>query len=239
MKQLKFIALAAMALFVASCEPNNGDDIKTMTVTFSNAMLLEEGYMNQMSYTEKPWTFVNEYDQSYGSWNGFAFSTLNDTKTATFENQYSVFCTETPSTFAVAYYEAYMNNPAVFRVSDGQVRTLRSVEVCNATYPALTMRDGNAWSKKFAAGDWFKVIFTGYDVYGKVSGTVEFYAADFRDGKSYICSSWTKVDLSALGAVLKVEISMDSSDTGEWGINTPCYICLDNLEYIPANPLSN
>lgn len=226
-------------MVVVACEPNGGDDIKTKTVTFSNVMLFENGYMNQKTYTEEPWTFVNEYDAAYGSWSGFAFSTLNDVENATFENQYSVFCKQTPSTFAVAYYESYMNNPAVFRVSDGQVRRLRSVDVCNATYPALTMRNGNAWSKKFASGDWYKVIFTGYDVRGNVSGTVEFYAADFRNGKSYICADWTTVDLSSLGAIYKVEISMDSSDTGEWGVNTPCYICLDNLVYIPANPLSN
>lgn len=233
MKYLKSILLAVAAMVVVACEPNGGDDVKTETVTFSNVMLFENGYMNQKTYTEEPWTFVNEYDATYGSWNGFAFSTLNDVENATFENQYSVFCKQTPSTFAVAYYESYMKNPAVFRVADGQVRKLRSVDVCNATYPALTMRNGNAWSKKFASGDWFKVIFTGYDVYGKVSGTVEFYAADFRNGKSYICSEWTKVDLSSLGAIYKVEISMDSSDTGEWGVNTPCYICLDNLVYIP------
>ncbi len=237
MKQLKFIALLAMALFVASCEPNGSDDIKTKTVTFSNAMLFEGGYMNEQSYTEEPWTFVN--NQTEYSWNGFAFSALNDTKTAGYENEFSVFSTTTPSTFAVAYYEAYMNTPAMFRVIDGQVRKLVSVDVCNSTYTALSIRDGSNFSKKFASGDWYKVIFTGYDVYGKESGTVEFYAADFRNGKSYICSDWTKVDLSSLGAVMSVEITMDSSDTGEWGINTPCYICLDNLEYIPANPLSN
>lgn len=239
MKNLKLILLAVMALVATSCDDKNGDDPKTKTVTFSNAMLLESGYLNEKSYTEEPWHFVNEFDAAYGSWNGFAFSVLNDTKIATFDNQYSVYCTEQPSTFAVAYFESYMNTPAVFRVSDGQVRKLRSVDVCNSTYTALTMRDGSAWSKKFASGDWYKVIFTGYDVMGKVSGTVEFYAADFRDGKSYICSKWTTVDLSSLGAVYKVEISMDSSDTGEWGINTPCYICLDNLVYIPANPLTN
>lgn len=233
MKYLKSILLAVAAMVAVACEPNGGDDVKTETVTFSNVMLFENGYMNQKTYTEEPWIFVNEYDATYGSWSGFAFSTLNDVENATFENQYSVFCKQTPSTFAVAYYESYMKNPAVFRVADGQVRKLRSVDVCNATYAALTMRNGNAWSKKFASGDWFKVIFTGYDVYGKVSGTVEFYAADFRNGKSYICSEWTKVDLSSLGAIYKVEISMDSSDTGEWGVNTPCYICLDNLVYIP------
>ena len=236
MKQLKLILLAIVALCATACDNDNDEDVKTKTVTFAGAMLLESGYMYQRSYTEEPWVFINEYDKNYDSWNGFAFSTLNDTKTATYENQYSVFCTTKPSTFAVAYT---LTGPAVFRVNDGQVRRLRSVDVCNATYPALTIRDGNAWSKKFAAGDYFKVIFTGYDVHGKVSGTVEFYAADFRDGKSYICSEWTTVDLSSLGAIYEVEVSMDSSDKGEWGINTPLYICLDNLVYIPSNPLSN
>lgn len=234
MKQLKLILVAVVALLAAACEPDGGDDIKTQTVTFAGSMLLEGGYMNQMSYTEDPWTFINEYDQSYGSWNGFAFSVLNDTKTAGYANQYSVYCEDNSSTFAVAYYEAYTKTPALFRVNDGQVRRLRSVEVCNATYAALDMINGSAFSKKFGSGDWFKVTFTGYDVYGNVSGTVDFYAVDYRNNKSYVCNSWTKVDLSSLGAVYKVEITMDSSDVDpEWGVRTPCYICLDNLVYVP------
>ena len=231
MKLYRLILLSLAAMVATACDPNGGDDIKTETVTFSNAMIFENGYMDQMSYTEEPWIFVN--NKTEYSWNGFAFSTLNDTKTAGYENQYSVFSTATPTTFAVAYYESYMNSPVVFRVCDGQVRRLRTIDVCNATYPALAIRDGSNFSRKFTSGDWFKVIFTGYDVYGQASGVVEFYAADYRNGKSYICSEWTKVDLSSLGAVQKVEITMDSSDTGEWGINTPCYICLDNLVYIP------
>lgn len=231
MKLYRLILLSVAAMVAMACDPDDGDKIKTETVTFSNAMIFENGYMDKMSYTEEPWTFENNTTEY--SWNGFAFSTLNDTKTAGYENQYSVFSTATPTTFAIAYYEAYMNTPAVFRVCDGQVRNLLTIDVCNATYPALAMRDGSNFSRKFTSGDWFKVIFTGYDVYGKASGTVEFYAADYRNGKTYICSEWTKVDLSALGAVQKVEITMDSSDTGDWGINTPCYICLDNLVYIP------
>ena len=231
MRFYRLMLLAVAAMVAAACNPDNGEDIKTETVTFSNAMIFENGYMDQMSYTEEPWIFVNNSAEYW--WNGFAFSTLNDTTTAGYENQYSVFNTATPTTFAVAFYEVYSNTPAVFRVCDGQVRRLRTVDVCNATYPALAIRNGSNFSRKFTSGDWFKVIFTGYDVYGQKSGVVEFYAADYRNGKSYICSEWTKVDLSTLGAVQKVEITMDSSDTGEWGINTPCYICLDNLVYIP------
>ncbi len=231
MKQFRLILLAIAAMLATACDGDDGDEIKTETVTFSNVMLLNDGYQNSASYTEEPWYFINSQDEY--SWYGFAFSTLNDTKTAGPTNEFSVFTTATPSTFALAYYQAYLNTPVTFRVNDGQVRKVRSIDVCNSTYTALAIRDGSNFSRKFTSGDWYKVIFTGYDVYNKASGTVEFYAADFRNGKSYICSEWTKVDLSSLGAVSKIEITMDSSDTGDWGINTPCYICLDNLVYIP------
>ena len=62
MKYLKSILLAVAAMVAVACEPNGGDDVKTETVTFSNVMLFENGYMNQKTYTEEPWIFVNEYD---------------------------------------------------------------------------------------------------------------------------------------------------------------------------------
>ena len=229
MKQFKLILLAVAAMLATACD-DDPEPVPTETVTFSNVMLLNDGYQSKQSYTEGPWYFINNQDEY--SWHGFAFSTLNDTKTPGVENEFSLFSQSKPSTFAIAYYQAYLNTPVTFRINDGQVRKLQSIEVCNTTFTALAIRDGSNFSRKFTSGDWYKVIFKGYDVYNQASGVVEFYAADFRNGKSYICSEWTKVNLSSLGAVSKIEITMDSSDTGEWGINTPCYIGLDNLVYV-------
>ena len=50
----------------------------------------------------------------------------------------------------------------------------------------------------------------------------------FRDGKSYISTSWEIVNLTSLGdKVYKIQMSVDGTDRGEWGINTPTYCCID------------
>ena len=38
------------------------------------------------------------------------------------------------------------------------------------------------------------------------------------------------MDLSSLGLVKTIEFSVASSDTGDYGINTPTYFAMDNIE---------
>jgi hypothetical protein len=61
------------------------------------------------------------------------------------------------------------------------------------------------------AGDWFKLIITGF-LNKAQTAVVEYYLADFRDGKSFLSNKWNKVDVSALGKVDKVVFTFDSSD---------------------------
>jgi hypothetical protein len=42
--------------------------------------------------------------------------------------------------------------------------------------------------------------------------------------------NWTRVDLSALGTVDSVTFHFESSDIGDFGINTPLYFCMDDLK---------
>ncbi len=101
----------------------------------------------------------------------------------------------------------------------------------NSTYTYRTILNGNTFSKKFVTGDWFKVIITGYKN-GIQTGQVEYYLADFRNGKSFILKTWTSIELSGLGGeVDKVIFTFDSSDKGQWGINTPTYVCIDNIYF--------
>jgi hypothetical protein len=63
-------------------------------------------------------------------------------------------------------------------------------------------------------------------------GSVDYYLADFRDGKSFIEESWAWVDLTSLGRyVYRVEISFSGTDVGEYGLNTPTYCAIDDIIY--------
>jgi len=171
--------------------------------------------------------FPNSYTQAWDSWMGYGCSSKTDTRTAGLENQYSVIAgtgAGGSKQFAIAF-----DNEATFTFSSPQ--NIRSVMVANSTYAYLSMLNGSNFNKKFAADDWFKVTFTGY-LNGTEGQHVDYYPADFRDGKSLLSKEWVKVDLSVLGSVDKVSISFDSSDKGQWGMNNPAYICLDNIEYV-------
>ena len=64
------------------------------------------------------------------------------------------------------------------------------------------------------------------------TGDVTLYLADFRFGdnsQDYIIDAWTAVNLSSLGQVKTLEFSVSSSDTGDFGINTPTYFAIDNI----------
>ncbi|HET7732213.1 MAG TPA: DUF4465 domain-containing protein, partial [Paludibacter sp.] len=100
----------------------------------------------------------------------------------------------------------------------------------NSTYAYLDMKNGSLYSKKFEAGDWFKVIIKGFKSKVQTS-SVEVYLADFRDGKREILKTWKKVDLSTLNQVDSVAFNFDSTDKSTWGMNTPAYVCIDNIEF--------
>ncbi len=45
----------------------------------------------------------------------------------------------------------------------------------------------------------------------------------------FILEGWQRIDLTSLGMVSSLSFSMDSSDKGDFGINTPTYFALDDL----------
>ena len=103
------------------------------------------------------------------------------------------------------------------------------------------MLNGDGFAKKFggASGDdedWFLLTIEGFDSSNVSIGTVEFYLADYRfadNGQDYIVDEWTKVDLSGLGAVKKLEFSLTSSDNSYGYMNTPAYFAADSFVTTP------
>ncbi|MFH1719547.1 MAG: DUF4465 domain-containing protein, partial [Planctomycetota bacterium] len=109
--------------------------------------------------------------------------------------------------------------------------------VTNGNYAYYSMLNGDAFSKKFGGNsgddpDWFMLTITGKDVDGVVSGTADFYLADYRAAESaddYIVDTWRYVDLTSLGKVKNLEFTLSSSDVGDWGMNTPASFALDTI----------
>ena len=100
------------------------------------------------------------------------------------------------------------------------------------TYASITDEDINSFACAFADGDYLKVVFTA--MLGDNEGNkVECFVADFRDGKSLTATEWNTFDLTALGDNYdSVRVTIETTDTGEWGANTPLYICIDDLSFM-------
>jgi hypothetical protein len=106
----------------------------------------------------------------------------------------------------------------------------------NSTYVYWALKegkDGYGAVTKFKTGDYFYITITGFDEKGLKTDSINYYLADFRSGKSYICVDWTKVSLTALGKVKSLSFKLTSTDTGAYGMNTPAYACIDNVVYKP------
>lgn len=224
MKNLTYAFIALISLSLISCE----QDVMTFTTDFEDVELVA-GKLHNKSFNSRDLEFENSYNAEYDSWEGFAASSLTDITTTGFENQYSVIAGKafSGSNFGVVYKG--MKVPKI-SVKDKDADFL-SMRICNSTYAYLSMKDGDSYTKKFGKDDWFKVTITGLSADSTVTGSVDFYLADFRNGKTEIIKEWTNVDLRPLGKCRKIAFEFASTDNGDYGMNTPAYAMIDDIIY--------
>jgi len=211
-----------------------------MVVDFSDLTLAPGSFFNggpttnTGSWTSQDVLFGNRFTDWGGgfvSWNGFAYSNVDDTTTGDFTNQYAAI---TGTAFAGSIYAVgYSGSRAFIDLPAGMLPT--SVRLTNTTYAARDMETGSSFSRAFSADDFLTVTFTGYAeaaATGSATGATTFYLADFRDGKSLIVNTWELLDLTPLvaaGQPASIGLAWESSDVGQFGINTPTYVALDAL----------
>jgi hypothetical protein len=231
MKNYYLILVLCSALFSAKAQQvTSFDDVELEPGSFYN------GSDGAGGFTSGGFWFPNDYNTDWGSWSGFSVSNTKDTITAGYENQYSAITgggSSTSENYAVVYW------PGELKMEFDSAVEITGFGVTNSTLAYLTMRDGdsNGFSKKFGGTDetdpdYLKLLVWGTDSLGNTTDTVEFYLADYRYDNSeedYLINSWEWVDLTSLGAVKKLHFGMESSDTGDYGINTPTYFCIDNF----------
>jgi len=186
--------------------------------------------------------FHNNYDQEWMSWDGFAVSNHTDTETPGFMNDVSAIAgggVHGSGAYAVGFNSSFAPTPPTLEVLDAGDAgvVLKGLFITNTTYAYLSMLNGDDFSKRFggedgADEDWFLLTIHGLGPGGGETGTVDFYLADFRAADSaddYIVDRWTWVDLSSLGPVTGLQFTLSSTDTGDFGMNTPAYFALDDL----------
>lgn len=193
-------------------------------------------------FTSNDLRFNNVYSLDYGSWSGWAYSNETDVTTPDFSNQFSALAgggAAGSRTFAVAYQDLYgvYPPPTLSLLPAVQDWFVRSIRVTNTAYAGLSMRDGDAFAKKFGGAtgddpDWFLLTIEGKDEGGGSVGEVDFYLADFRfedNSQDYIVQDWVEVDLSSLQGAASYQFTLSSSDNGDFGMNTPAFFALDHI----------
>lgn len=133
---------------------------------------------------------------------------------------------ENEKTFAVFRQSGNMpEEQIIFNIPSAQSTiSPRGVMLCNTHNFIQIAKLGNGFGEgKFTSGDWAEVKFTG-SLNGAETGSVSFRMADFSGGKEEIVEEWTLVDLSPLGSVDKIDISLSSSRENVFQV-----VCLDHV----------
>lgn len=234
-KTLLSVALAIFSFVVLNAQAqvvSNFENLNLPLDTFWNGSDLSGGFSSGNAI------FSNTYDTTYYSWGGFAYSSKTDTVSPGWGNMYSSASGSgyNSATYAVAYVSAYSGATSIKLTANSAGEKVEGFYLNNSTYAYLSMRDGDAYSKKFGGtsgndSDWFMLTITGY-LQGNITDTVDFFLADFRaadNSLDYIIKDWTMVNLLKLGNVDSLSFALSSSDNGTYGMNTPAYFCMDDL----------
>jgi hypothetical protein len=215
--------------------------------TFDDLTLLPESYWNGADgsgrFTSGDIHFDNHYNAEWEFWDGFAYSNRTDPNLAGLPAQYNAIAgggQGGSTNYGIVFVGWEI--PPTLTLTTPQV--LSGLYVTNDNYTYYDMLHGSAFSKKSGGPtgndeDWLKLTITGLDATGQVTGTVDFYLADFRfadNAEDYILNSWAFVNLSSLGEVKSLQFRLDSSDKGAFGLNTPTYLCIDTI--LPQPPIA-
>ena len=243
MKKINYIILLILALnCLESFSQNNVADFENLnlsTDSYWDGSDLTGVHNNSVfisDFSSGNCNFSNSYDttwgQSSGYWSaGWVYSNMTDSTTSGFTNQFSAKAGGGHPIGGANYAIGKSNSTIIFTQPSGF-----SINITNTTYAANSMRDGDAFAKKFTNTDqdYFKLHIYGYSN-GSILDSTEFYLANFTNADSsldYIVTDWQYVELPS-GTYDSVSFNLNSSDVGAFGMNTPNYFCIDNVGDYP------
>jgi len=228
-KSILFVA--ALAMTFAACQPNYDVEDKTVA-TFEEAAITpaqtESVYHLAQTGTFTSGNFEFTQEVSVSEWGTYYFGNVVSNKT---DNTYKDDMDGNKSVKGGARNgKNFLVWTSSYNGADGiklkQAAKVPGMYVCNSAYAYASMTKGDDFAgEPFGDDDWFLLTISG-SLEGKaVNNQVTFYLAK---GKN-IVADWTYVDLSTLGKVDELHFALTGSRTGEWGLNTPAYFCIDDL----------
>ncbi len=194
-----------------------------------------EAYLYSGSYA-----FANVPNKLYNAYTGYVISS-DPSNTATGNYMTDQFRSAAGgayegSNFAVAYYSAPSAwfagyNDPVTLTNTAEPQVISGFYITNSAYTLDAVLHGDYANDAFAQGDYLSLTVSGYNGNDK-TGETTFYLADYRSedaSEHYALDTWKWLDLSGLGEVTRLEFSMFTTKSDEYGFTTPTYFCLDNF----------
>ncbi|MCW3464477.1 DUF4465 domain-containing protein [Chitinophaga nivalis] len=140
-----------------------------------------------------------------------------------------------------SYNSSYTTRPVMNFTSGSGV--VDGMYVCLSSYTYGVIQNGNTFGstgvatplKDIAGGKgYFKLLAYGYNGNTPTNGgnPVEIDLARYNNHTAVAgpLTTWTYFDLSDLGTVTRVEFNFEGNDSGAYGLNTPAYVCIDNVK---------
>ncbi len=138
------------------------------------------------------------------------------------------------------YNQSYMSLPEISFLTPV---TLKSLEYCNSSYVYGVLENGNQFGDSIIVNvpqikkdkGYFRVTMYCYDANENLIAQRSKYLADYQDNHSEVAPvhTWTMWNLAedggAISRVQKIKFNFDGSNNSAWGLNTPAYICIDNI----------
>lgn len=216
------------------------DEFNFAKDTFYNGSDLSGGFVSGGFF------FPNRFNAQWSSWSGWAASNMTDTADKTIANQYSSFRSGLyggnhaigfgSPTIRLGYGKnSYATTPELSRL----------VFINNTVFGYHAIKNGTQFSKKFGGPsgndpDYLILNIYSVDYDGNSSDTIDIVLADYRfedNNKDFILDDWNAIFLEPLmndREVVRLEFYFESSDTGQFGINTPQYFAMANFNYLLA-----
>lgn len=224
--------LTVLDLSKASVPLEFNPETGAWTETYNDAVTTLESQIFRMAHSA---------NSEWMSWNGFtASNSANNTMrenpvTYQFSNMASGGVNP-ESPYLIGFYGAFYGDKACsLTFTDGLPHQVQGAYFNLTSYTYYTVEQGDDFCRAFNDGDRLTLTVHGIDA-SENEKSVEITLASFADADLTINRGWKYVDLSSLGAVNQLYFTMNSTDQGEWGINTPCYFAMDKLtvETAPA-----
>lgn len=191
------------------------------------------------TFTSGDYSFEYFNGDSYGYATAAQFAVSKSTNTdASFKytgDQYSAITgkgVKDSKQYAVIYYDAYNGHCRAYTKDQAKGAAVTGSYITNESYVAKSITKGNAYESAFATGDWLLLTATATKA-DKSTVTATKYLADFRSSETsqqtYL-KDWSWFDFSSFGNdVLYIDFSITGSHTGNYGLNTPAYFCMDDF----------